>query len=209
MFWADINQARDRLSGSVVGYNGVPFAVNEVSINDAGNPVAIGNFVNNRALGEVLNLDDDAWHNFREVTCPSFINTVTGLMLVVRSPIRAVKHGLTNQNCSVYTFHQGKWMAAPVNFHNLLHNYAEEFVSAWKREYPTFDQVRDIVLAGSALAFSPSYFIYSNPAGPLEIWRDQKPIGFFVGNNVYLSPKTVCYREELQEKHLIPNIMEA
>jgi hypothetical protein len=218
IFWTDSNQARERLTGTVVLYDGLPVFISNVEdgenfANDGvprANITFCGDTEGNR---QRKRLDSPKFNKFRSLPELGWLNTTKyGAILLSRKATRSRLHGLNSSNIRGQFFHNsGQYSLTPYervwdDFYN-----SSSFVDLCKDVYPALGDVLLNVQEESALAFSRKFVVYRDTLGLRWLYRETERIGIFTNSNsLNLLEKFKFYREEIMNdrKFTLDNIQE-
>jgi hypothetical protein len=217
IFWTDTEQARERLSGTVVLYDGQPVYINDIENGDNfedGIPRA-----NISMCGQVdgktfrKRLDSPKFNKFRSLPELGWINsTKYGAILLQRRATRSRLHGLSGNNVyasfflgmpeyTIGRFERG-WEA--------VWN-TKSFIDQCNNEYPSLASILLNIEEASGLAFSRKFAVYRDTLGLRWLYRETDRIGIFTNaNSLNLLEKFKFYREEImaEPNFTLDNIQE-
>ena len=192
MFWHGIDQARQRLAGSVVLYDGKPVRFGGVE----GRECEVRDIRTGKIIR--LNLEDKKFNDFREIPPMGFVNVPNTLYYLRRNPVRSQTHGLIRGNVYVSYPSRGRFIRDGVNYDYLVERNGDNYADRCEGKYPTFEQAVDICSSEQPIAFCPKYALVQD-RGRKTVFRGEIPIGILDGSSVLLGKTFLCFREELQE----------
>jgi hypothetical protein len=210
MFWTDSAQARERLNGTVILYDGKPVYVSEIIDGDeyADNvPRCI--IIPCNSTGKEKSrkkLDSPIFGRFRESPKIGWVNNSTGLpaTYLERIATRTRGHGLSDNNVSVWTFqreYQLNREGSPRFFSSL--SFSKEFCDCVAGSFPSLEKILINVQNGSCIAYSRTYAVYRDSVGVRWLYRGRERIGLFTGaDSLNLLEKFTFYREEIMSDPL-------
>jgi hypothetical protein len=205
MFWTDAVQASERLTGSVVNFDGHPTLIDRVESKRAG-PTAFVRKLGLNEEAEFISLDNEKWNNFRDLPKLGWFNYVTGRekvqpFYIERRAVNTRTHGLSSNNTRVHILRaEGVSSNRDYNVVDLFRNVGYQET---QQDDAAFPRVSEILMAldnePNGVAFSPKFCIVVTEEGMKWLYRKTKRIGFFTGaDSLNLFPKMGYYKEELQ-----------
>jgi hypothetical protein len=199
MFWEDVQQAQDRLSGTYVLHGDKVVFVERCENRDR--------LPSARCLDTIASstawypLTDEAFHDFHKLPPLGYVNiTRTGYphaVLLQRLPERSRSHGLKTNRISVSGLVGPGLAPSAYNYDHIVVD--KGYGMAIRGEYPTAKEILDNLDEDTSAAFSPSYAISRDSFGILRLFRKQLMIGVIDEEVVKFARTTDCYREELQQ----------
>lgn len=217
IFWTDSDQARERLTGTVVLYDNLPVYINDIENGENfedGVPRANINFCSDKdGKRQRKRLDSPKFDKFRSLPALGWVNTPKyGAVFLSRRATRSRLHGLSGANV-VGSFFYGMPEYCTGTFERAweyLYN-TEAFTKSCADEYPTLTDILLNVQENSALAFSRKFAVYRDTLGLRWLYRETERIGIFTNaNSLNLIEKFKYYREEImaERKFTLDNIQE-
>lgn len=191
MFWHNLEQARQRLSGSIVMYGNKPVRFSDIDDEDTR--------VRDIETGKVItvSLSDEAFNDFRNVPGTGYVNVPGYVAFLRRIPVRSQTHGLCRSNVRVTVPVEGTFRTDQMNLDTVVTNYGTFFAEACRDEYPTFSQAVDLSSETQPIAFSKKYAVVF-VKGIRTLCRDEDSIGVVTTDGTcLLNKKALCFREEL------------
>lgn len=211
-FFADLEQASMRLSGSCILFEGEPYWVYDVRETSDGIPKArmYKCPVNISELNSTRiekKLDDKGFGKFQPIN-PGLVNFFEGCpftgrvsyhaSFLDRVPVRRTKQGLARENTQVLNPKDA------VDFRGLVSSQA--FCDMVANKYPEYDVAVNSLVPDSSIAVTRSYAIGLSSNGLPKIRKYNESVGLFRGTDeILLYPKFSYLREELIETENIPN----
>jgi hypothetical protein len=204
MFWTDENQARERLSGTVVNYNGHPTYIDHVALSKDQGVVAVAERLG-KGVNEVIPLDNEKWNNFRDLPKLGWFNYVgydktINPVFSERRAVNSRSHGLTTNNTR---FFRTSGNGLERDRHNNLKDYfGNQGYLETANSDEAFPKLSEALMSlgdePSGVAFSRKFCVVVTEEGMKWLLRKNKRIGFFTGtDSLNLFPKLGFYREEL------------
>lgn len=203
-FWTDTTQARERLQGSIVVYDGKPVYVAEIVDHDS-EPKAL--IVQCNDAGGARNrkqLNSPKFKKFRELPKLGFVNMENkpGLCIVKRRVVSTRIHGLFDSNTYV------DWVFIDEDkgiFFNRGSPFGQTvwsdpgFTNAHIGNFPTMESIIRNLKPGTGCAFNNQYAVLRDRAGYRYLYRLDQRAGIIVdADTLLLTEKTRFLREELQ-----------
>lgn len=185
MFWESVEQANQRLSGSVVMYGNDPVRFSGIASKKT--------VVRNLRTGEdvAVSLSDKAFEDFRKLPPLGLVNLTGDVAVFTRTPTRSQTHGHADGNISVRTT-KGR-----ERFSRILASNLAGYIEMIDNDYPTFREAIDNVSRDQPIAFSRKYCLVMSRAGFKTLRRGEKTIGVVASDGTVLLPKTtMCFRED-------------
>ena len=202
MFWHNNDQARQRLAGTAVMFGDDPVLFN----GDVLENCSVRNIRTGKTMA--VNLNDDAFANFRRLPKVGFVNYPGGLFHLRRIPVRTQVHGLCRTNVKVLGWSVNRFRNDVANFNTVIDKYGKYYAEACREEFPSFAEAIQYVSREQPVAFSDRHAVVMLPGGDKSLIRDDDSIGVVTSDGTCLLPKrNLCYREELLEKG-VPSILE-
>lgn len=204
MFWTDINQASERLVGSIVNWNGEPVYIESVFANTKGQPVASCITEDDT---KIIELSDEGWNNFRDLPVLGWFNLVSERKNTVspiyleRRAVRARIHGLSYNNTKIYrASDQG---IENIRDTDLRYYFRNPGYKETMKDVSNYPKVSTILMAlsstPSGVSFSRNFCVIVTEEGMKWLYRKTNRIGFFTGtDSLNLFPRHGFYKEELQ-----------
>lgn len=200
MFWESVEQANERLSGTYIMYGDKPYYVEGTSTREAGPSARLSDLETGKTTWKVLT--DEAFHNFHRLPPLGFVNIVSRgapvAVYMARIPERSRAHGLKDNRVAVHELGPNGMARGTGMFFSRV---AQDKGYTWRvaNIYPTAQEIMDKLPENCSTAFSPQYAILKDSSGLFRLFRKTELIGLITDRGLRLSPKTVCYREELEE----------
>ena len=217
IFWTDTTQARERLAGTVVLYDGLPVYVYDVEDGDnfddripRANITFCGDTEGKR---QRKRLDSPKFNKFRSLPELGWVNHPKyGAIYLARRAARTRLHGLNSANVKGIFFYNAPEYGT-ITYErawDALYN-SSYFTDACADKYPPLEAVLLNVQEGSAVAFSRKFAVYRDTLGLRWLYREGERIGIFTNaNSLNLIEKFKFYREEImsERKFTLDNIQE-
>lgn len=216
IFWTDATQARERLTNTVVLYNGEPVIIIDVLNGedfDDRVPRAYMDYCGKDGKPERKRLDSPKFNKFRDLPPLGWLNDGKyGAVLLERKAARSRAHGLCDTNVFVRHFLKdygydlcrmdGGWK----RFYT-----TEGFIESCKDVFPTLEEVLLNVKENSGIAFSRKFAVYRDDLGLRWLYRNEQRIGLFPNSkSLSLISKFKFYLEEImaEPKFTLDSIQE-
>ena len=204
-FWADVEQAQERLVNSIVLYDDQPAYVIEI-IGGFGDGIPRANlYLGTSREATRKRLDSPKFKRFRELPKLGWMNKPDRgtAYLISRTATRTRTHGLSDGNVRMTTYYPGEGgrfgRADNDRFSAIART--EDFMALHNGVYPNLSQVLEVIDKGSCMAFSRHYLVVRDSDGLRWLYRDTTKIGLFTGaNTLNLLSSGTFYREELMEE---------
>lgn len=206
-FWTDLQQAQERLAGSVVLYDDSPVYIEalEDSAYEDGRIVPKARMLMLPTLGEKNRvkkfINSPHFHRFRDPVRLGWMNDqACAATLFQRRPATGRSHGLTSGNCSIGAFNTGASGSSIVfgsdRFTTLI--FDKGFVDMHKGEYPSLDGILRNIEHRSSIAYSRVFCVHKDSDGVIWLYRHQERVGIFTGSDTLnLLGKFGYLREEI------------
>lgn len=203
-FWTDTQQAQERLTNSVVMYDGLPVYISSVItgedfedgvpralISNCGSP-------EDRDTVKRKKLNSPKFNRFRHLPKLGWINCYsreTNHAVYLKRKVRPTRtHGLCSNNVFIYT-PTGDF---PIGFESIV--WDQGFVESQTNTYPPLEESFNTVNINSSIAISLKYCIHRDEDGIRWLLKDRSKVGLFMGSNtLYLFNTKRFLLEELQE----------
>lgn len=203
MFWHDLQQANQRLQGSVVLYDGKPIRFRSIeSRNVEVLDIASGDYI-------TVNLEDAKFNDFRQLPKLGFVNTPGKLYWLGRYPARSAIHGHSRSNIQVHSFEKGQVFRSDSNFENLLISNGKYYVESVTGKFPRWDEALDYVTQNQPIAVHHEYAIVRGNDGSDQLWKNKRHIGSVTKKGIFLGKYSLFFREEIRERLGVTDVMEA
>lgn len=214
MFWTDHTQARERVGGTVVLYDGSPVYIDSISepMDEADGIVRahIRTCDPDRTASR-KRLDSPKFKRFRELPTLGWLNAadpLTGALFMYRRSVRTRSHGLSRANVNVLGFpsraaglQPGGYVASLQAFgENSFDKYMYDrgFKDMHLGQYPSLGSILSAVQECSAIAFTNRFCVVNDDLGVRWLFRDRNRVGIFGGeNSLFLLKKFIYLREEI------------
>lgn len=196
IFWTDIHQAQERLTGTVILYDNEPVFVDGIvnaSASDTSPSIpraAIRQLGVSKGLGKGQRkiLNSPKFERFRRLPNLGWMNMVSnpkvGPLFVSRRPVAGSRlHGLANANVRVENF-----VISPENFYldgggysltNII--YDEGFCDMHHGRYPSLAAILTNIKEGSGIAYSRDFCVWRDNVGIRWLFHKSNKIGIFTG----------------------------
>ena len=207
MFWTDVDQANERLTGTIVSYGGVPTYIEEVRTKSSG-IYARAELLENNDSGTFSNisLEDKKWNKFRDLPRLGWFNCTDELgnlrpVYLERRAVNSRSHGLTNPNTQAWNIsNEGILRDRGHSIRGYLRNPGYLETCKGDEEYPKLSTILMSVGEGiSGAAFSSKFCVVSTEEGMKWLYRKSRRIGFFSGtDSLNLFPKQGFFKEEIE-----------
>ncbi len=206
MFWTDAVQASERLTGSIVNFDGHPTLIDRIESRKSG-PAALSRKLGGAEDPEYISLDNEKWNNFRDLPKLGWFNYLGGSgkihpFYVERRAVHTRIHGITSNNTRVFSC-KAEGVTANSRDYNVVDLFRNTGYLETCKSDEEFPKVSEILMAldpePSAVAFAPKFCVVVTDEGMKWLYRKTKRIGFFTGtDSLNLFPKMGYYKEELQ-----------
>jgi hypothetical protein len=202
-FWADTEQAQERLTNSFVLYDDTPAYVIEVTGGFGDGIPRASLYLGSSREATRKRLDSPKFGKFRNLPKLGFMNNPEKgrAYLIRRIAARTRTHGLSDNNIRVTTFHpQSNSFDRPdTRFSTLARG--ENFLALHKGVYPNLSQILTVLANGSSMAFARKYLVARDTDGLRWLYRETDKIGLFTGaDTLNLFTRFSFCREELMEE---------
>lgn len=199
MFWEDIQQASERLTGTYVMYGDDPAYVERVETRDDG-PSARLLFPNDTAVWKLL--ADEAFNDFHKLPPLGYVNVVgygrPMAVLMARIPERSRSHGLKDNRIAVHDLtDKGLVSSHTFSLTSVLRDKGYKYRIS--NIYPTVSEIIEKLPDGCSAAFDSKYAVVKDSFGLLRLYRRNAAIGLLDTAGIRLNRLSVFYREEIQE----------
>lgn len=217
IFWTDTTQARERLAGTVVMYDGLPVYVHDIENGadfDDNIPRANITFCGDPdGKRQRKRLDSPKFNKFRDLPTLGWLNNYQyGAVFMFRKATRSRLHGLNSTNVRSEFFYNSQAYCTTSFDRGWEYVYnTPAFVDLCNDSYPPLGDVLLNVQEGSALGFSRKFAVYRDSLGLRWLYRETERIGIFTNSNsLNLLSKFKYYREEImnEPKFTLDNIQE-
>jgi hypothetical protein len=197
--WTDDAQANDRLSNTVMLFDGRPVYIDRAS----GGLISIRN-TDGSSWGPVngVPFDDPRWNNFRGIPKLGWTNLVmTGrpeAVFLERIPVRNRRHGLCQDNTLMYTFDGVD--INPSRTYSLFDILANKgYLATLAGDYPSLPEIMERLPTGCCVAFSSSYAVLRDDGGVSWLYRNTTRIGFLSDSTVSCFQPKMYLTDEILE----------
>lgn len=214
-FWTDVNQASDRLHGTVILYDDRPCYVEEVLAHDD-KPKARIIFCDDRKAGSVRKeLNSPKFNKFRTLPKLGFVNRVSDsrLLLLSRAVVSTRRHGYCGDNINVKVlfnmepssdgldripYFSGNRDSAAFNS-NVFFDLG--FTATHKGQFPSLDAILQKLNPSTGLAFHNNFAVVRDSTGMRWLFRLDQRVGFFSdATSLVLFPRFSYLRQEIMEE---------
>lgn len=201
-FWTDINQAVERLTQTVVMYDGEPVFIREVLL-DSNPPKASVYFFTDGSTKTKL-LSSPKFNRFRTLPALGWMNPVDtkkigiNAMFMNRRVISTRSHGLSSNNVVVYCLMKdsNEFSSGRLAFNNVYDDPG--FLHIQTNQYPTLASTLQKIEDSSVIAYSPLFAVFRDNRGIRWLYRNLEPVGIFTGaDTLNLLQKYSYLREEI------------
>ena len=208
-FYKTREDAEFRLVGTIVGLDGSPVLVDRVREKTNGKTgitdliVFYREFPFNGAARQTL-LTNPGFNSFRPVKlgfCNYFDSGVLECCYCERTPVRRSKQGLCREN-----FRASNFSGIRFNFEQLM--TSDGFNEMIRGEYPTYDEVIDRLVPGSAIAVSRCFALSKGGNGVVTLYYKNDQVGFVFRGQLYLNADDHYLLESILEEPNLPNNVE-
>lgn len=217
-FWADAQQASERIQSSYILLDGLPVYVERVynGVDTAtGNAQARINKLPNLSVA-MVDLKDKRFGKFRRLPLLGWVNIstdwYTGAVYFSRRARNMRAHGLNHNNTTALRFYNNGSLQADREYNMDHYVRTQDYVDAHtEKGYPTLDEILGAIQPGTSIALSPLFAVYMCDEGVRWLYRKKSKIGFFPGiDSLSLFPSSSFYREEIMddERFTITKIQE-
>jgi hypothetical protein len=208
-------QARQRLRGSVVLYDGRPHYVHETNEGlDGRIRITLGElpYAVHGSIPEnpVVTLTDDPLLNRFRPFETGFMNMFeTGrneTAFVFRRPVRQSQQGFNGQSYSSKLLHGSLGTRDAGAFESVI--ASPSFAEMVRGIYPSFEECMDALIPSSSVGFDRNYAVRMDSDGTVWLYRQQIKVGIVSKspNRLLLFRSKRYLREEFQESESLPNI---
>lgn len=208
-FWTNMEQARSRLTGSVVFYEDEPVQITDVFRGESDGLLrGLVKFISTGAQTS-KRLDSPRFQGFRKIPSPGFLNlfnkNVKHVHFLSRRPVRTVVHGLHSNNTQMASFgpHNGdndvlSTRNAALMFENAV--AMPGFATSLKRDYPSFQECFQNLCPDSSAAFHKDFALYKDPMSWTWLFRQDVRAGLVLTPTSLLLGQGSRYMlEEIEE----------
>lgn len=211
MFWTDAQQAYERLTETVVLYDGKPCLVSRIRLPmdypDDGPSIKARCLVpveGKKYAEKILCLDDEKFENFRNLPAVGWFNErATGqAVLLQRALTNTQRHGLNTRNTTLLNFYNLNKMGVLDGHDSSIGTvfWDQGFVDAAQEVFPSLESILRKQPKGSAIAYNSRYCVMRSDTGLRVLYRYKEPIGIFTGvDTLFLFGNKSFYVEEIQE----------
>ena len=217
IFWTDTIQARERLTNTVVMYDGEPVLVLDILSGedyDDGVPRAHIQYCAKMTENpQRKRLDSPKFNKFRDLPPLGYLNSPKyGAVFMERRATRSRLHGLCDSNVGVLYFRKETGYELYRFDGGWKYFYSSEaFVESCQDVFPTLEEVLLNIKECSAIAFSRKFAVYRDELGLRWLYRNEQRIGLFPNaKSLCLISKYKFYREEImaEPKFTLDSIQE-
>jgi hypothetical protein len=207
-FWTDIDQARERLNGTLVTYDSQPVYISEVVESDAVDdrcPRARLYFCDDPSQKLVRKtLNSPKFNNFRTLPALGFINLRDGGTVFVKRRVRTTRsHGLSPDNTVVSNLSWNENGLATFRAISGLTSIIfrdEGFANLQNKKYPSLSELLEKLPLKSCGAFSPKFALVRDSTGIRLLYRNEELAGVFTDSVTLMLTETTSYlRQEIME----------
>lgn len=200
MFWEDVVQAGERLTGTYIMYGDEPVKVQAVESRAEGPSATIENVKTGSRTRKLLS--DPKFHDFHKLPPLGYINLIGFKKPVAvytkRIPERSRSHGLRDNRVTVSLLDQnGLGTTFGINLASVLSD--DGYKHRVEGFYPTAEEIVENLPEDCSAAFSPTYAIYKDAYGLFRLFRREGMVGLISHRGLRLTRETACYQEELIE----------
>ena len=204
LFWEDAQQARDRLSNTVVLYGDDPVFIGDVRPDGPVVKADVTFYPTGKFIQ--LNLADSRFHKFRTLPPLGWVNNTKDktAYYLERRVRRTTRHGLFNDNtsCLFADLAGGGVIEAGHRFSTISQDLG--FSESCKGLFPTLEEVLTNVKQGNIIAISNSFAIGKNPIGAYLLYHHKICCGIFTDlSSVLLFQDKKYLRETLQQAEIL------
>lgn len=177
-------EAERRLHGTIIGFDGVPVTVVEITGRTA---IRVG-FVRHPFTGntEYAELDDPRFNRFETLPLGfvNYFDRTTGMntAFAERLPVRRQKQGLSNENLNVSTLVGG----LRLDYSRVT--ASEAFAEMTAGVYPTMDAALEAMVPGSSVAVSRDFALRQAEGGLVSLFCRREEVGLLFRGDVYVQP---------------------
>lgn len=203
--YATREEARNRLVGTIVAYDGRPVKVIDVGGRDGGVlslSVLVWPF-DGREPALTLPINDALFGNFvtpRLGFANFFERGNAHAIWCHRTPARRMQQGLVNGNFV------GTAIGIRQQRFNLEHIQSSDgFREMIAGEYPVFETAVDMLVPDSSIAVDRNFALMQSPEGYVTIYHRRDPLGLVMRGVIYLREDRQYARELLLESDRVPN----
>lgn len=209
------DQARQRLRGSVVLYDGRPHYVAETNEGlDGRIRLTLGElpYLTHGPLPEnrvVTQTDDPLLNRFRPFETGftnMFENGLNETVFVFRRPVRQSQQGFNSQSYSSKLLEGSIGARDAGTFESVIASPA--FADMVKGIYPSFEECMDALIPNSSVGFDRNFAVRMDGDGTIWLYRQRTKVGIVSKNpnRLLLFRSKRFLREEFQENENLPNI---
>ena len=198
-------EARNRLAGTIVAYDGQPLKVLDVGGRDgAGVTLSclLWPFDGNTAP-VAYNVNDPLFVGFRTPTlgfANYFERGAAHAVWCHRVPARRMQQGLVNGNFNAVSLGV---RAMKYGLDQIASS--EAFREMLVGEYPSFDTAMATLVPDSSIAVAREFALLMSPEGYVTIYHRRDPLGLVMGGVIFLREDRQYAREMLVECEALPN----
>lgn len=186
-FWSDIEQAQQRLAGSVVLYDDKPVYIDRVERHDDGHPRGLLRFIDGPEEFVRKKLNSPHFGRFREMPRLGWFNPASGTvkggaLFMARRATAGQKHGLVSNNITVKNFGYNevcRLQTGNYSFSSVIFN--KGWVNAHNNEFPALDAILQQIAENSAIAFSRKFCVVRDSDGLRWLYHNDTRVGVFTG----------------------------
>lgn len=205
MFWEDQVQAEERLSGTYLLHGDDVVHVRAIQGMDDGQVGAHVTRMKDKKV-ELIPLSDPKFHRFRRLPPIGWVNNQEHQegVFAMRRPVRARRHGLSDENVSVGRIERGGYQLRYDKYRYSFITADKGYDQACKDDYPALTDVLAHIREGSTMAVSAKYATVCDENNLSWLYRDDQRVGLFAGkDSLLLMGKHAYLREELTESPVI------
>jgi hypothetical protein len=218
----NIEQARQRLEGTVVTFDGLAAYVSEVSVVDGEHTCRLvflpdtfkdSTYSKNKRVRK--HLSDPLFKKFKPFDL-GFINLFdeeiigpnTNCMFTFRRPIRSgARQGLAREAIDGSYLQNSKGAGRLENWNLTTLMSCQSFADMINGKYPSYSEALENLIPNSSIAFNRNYAVLQASDGLVWLYRQLERIALIQNNKeVLLFSKKKYLREEMQETSEMPRI---
>ncbi len=206
-FWTDLEQAQQRLTNSVVLYDGQPVLIAQVEEGDDGIPRGQLYTLPDLKTTVRKKLNSPKFKRFRELPPLGWINH-HGRGQAVYAARRAVNgrvHGVSAGNTLISIVNQAAihpvLQAGAMSFNTLIGD--KGFVDGHNNDFPNLKEILGRIKPSTAVAFARTFCVIADMDGVRWLYRGPDRVGIFAEPDVLSLPRKFSYlREEIMAEKL-------